>query len=85
MWLDENAVDLLEIDNAGLITHRFQEAADAQVAGAAQETFPRADDERQGFGREGVVTQASTVQLGDDEGLNRFGKGSTHSLWCCSE
>jgi hypothetical protein len=36
MRLDENAVDLLEINNAGLSAHRFQEAADAEVARTAQ-------------------------------------------------
>lgn len=73
MRLDQNAVDLPEINNAGLVAHRFQEATDAEVARPAQEPLARADDERQGFGSEGVVTQASAVKLGDDECLDGFG------------
>ncbi len=51
MGLDEDTVDLFEVHDAGLVTHGFDERAQAQVAGAAQETFARADDERQRFGQ----------------------------------
>lgn len=73
MRLDEHAVDLPEINHAGLVAHRFQEAADAQIARPAQESLARAHDERQRFGSEGVVAQASAVELGDDECLDGFG------------
>ena len=44
-----------------------------EVAGAAQETFAGADDERQRFGREGVVAQAGAIQLIQDKLLDGFG------------
>jgi hypothetical protein len=37
--LDEDAVDLLEVHDAGLVAHGFDERAEAQVAGAAQSPF----------------------------------------------
>jgi len=58
MGLDEDAVDLFEVHDAGLVAHGFDEAADAQVAGATQQAFAGADDQCECFGREGVVTQA---------------------------
>lgn len=39
MGLEEDAVDLLEIDHAGLVTRGFDEGAQAEVAGAAQQAF----------------------------------------------
>ena len=38
--LEEHAVDLLEIDDAGLVADGFDEGAQAEIAGAAQEMFP---------------------------------------------
>src|SRR5207249_9298727 len=55
MRLNQDVIDLLEIDDAGLVAHRFNEGAQAQVAGAAQKPFAGADDQRKGFGREGIV------------------------------
>src|SRR5512139_1915210 len=37
--LDEDAVDLLEIHDAGLVAHGFDERAQAEVAGATQQAF----------------------------------------------
>ena len=71
--LDEDAVDLFEIDDAGLVAHGFDEAADAQVAGAAQQPFAGANDEREGFEGEGVVAESGAIELGEDERLNGFG------------
>lgn len=72
MGLNEDAVDLLEIDDAGLVPHGFEQAADAQVAGAAKEALAGADDERQGFRGEGVVAQAGAVELVEEEGIDGF-------------
>lgn len=52
--LDEHAVDLFEVHDAGLVADRFDERAQAEVAGATQESLPGADDENQGLGAEGV-------------------------------
>ncbi len=73
MGLEEDAVDLFEVDGAGLVAHGFDERAQAQVAGAAQEAFAGADDEREGFGGEGVVAQAGAVELVEDELFDGFG------------
>ena len=58
MGLDEDAVDLLEIDGADLVAHRFDQRAEAQIAGAPQQAFGGADDKGQGIRAEGVVAQA---------------------------
>ena len=73
MGLNEDAVDLLEIHDAGLVTDGFDERAQTQVAGAAQETFAGTNDERQRFGGEGVMAEASAVELIQNERLDGFG------------
>ena len=73
--LDEDAVDLFEVHDAGLVAHGFDERAQAEVAGAAQEAFAGADDQGQGFRGEGVVAQAGAVELVEDE-LLRWFRGS---------
>ena len=72
MGLNEDMVDLFEVHDAGLVAHGFDERSQAQVAGAAQETFAGTNDERQGFRGEGVVTQAGAIQLIQDKLLYRF-------------
>ena len=67
MRLDEHVIDLLEINDAGLVTDRFNESAQAEIAGAAQEALAGADDQGQGLSGKGVVTQASPIQLGQDK------------------
>src|SRR6266404_9109025 len=71
--LEEHPIDLLEIDDTGLVAHRFDERTEAEVACAAQEPFAGADDEGQCFGTKRVVTQAGAVELAEDEGFNGFG------------
>ena len=61
--LHEDVVDLFEVHDAGLVAHGFDERAQAEVAGAAQEALAGADDQGQGLGAEGVVAQAGPVQL----------------------
>ena len=73
MGLDEDAVDLFEVHDAGLVADGFDERAQAQVAGAAQESFAGADDQGQGVGGEGVVAQAGAVELVQDELFDGFG------------
>jgi hypothetical protein len=57
MGLDEDAVDLFEVHHAGLIADGFDERTQAEIAGASQQAFAGADDEREGFLGEGVVAQ----------------------------
>lgn len=67
MGLNEDVVDLLELDGADLVAHGFDQRAQAQVAGAAQQALGGADDQGQGVGAEGVMAQAGAVQLGQDK------------------
>ena len=70
--LKEDAVDVLEVHDAGLVADGFDEGAEAEVAGAAKDPFARADDQRQGFGGEGVVAKAGAVELIQDEQFDGF-------------
>jgi len=72
MGLNENAVDLFEVHNAGLVADSFDEGSQAEIAGASQQAFAGADDEHEGFGGERVVTQAGPVELIQDELLDGF-------------
>ena len=64
---------MFEVHDAGLVADRFDERAQTEVAGAAQQTFAGTDDERQGIGGEGVVAQAGAIQLVHDKLLDGFG------------
>ena len=65
--LNEDAVDLLEIDGADLVAHRFDQGAETEIAGAPQQAFGGADDEGQGLRAESVVAQAGAVELSQDK------------------
>jgi hypothetical protein len=62
--LDEHAVDLLEIDGAGLVADSLDQGAEAEVFAAAQEALAGAHDEGKRVGGEGVVPEAGPVELG---------------------
>jgi hypothetical protein len=70
MGLDEDAVDLFEVHDAGLVADRFDERTQAEIAAAAQQAFAGTDNKGQSLGSEGVVTQTSQIQLAEDEGFN---------------
>jgi len=57
----------------GLVADRSGERAQTEVAGPAQESFARKDDERQGFRREAIVAEPSAVELAEDESLDGVG------------
>jgi hypothetical protein len=63
MRLDEHAVDLFQVDAAGLVAHRLDEGREAEVFRAAQKSFAGAHDEGERVGGEGVVAQAGAVQF----------------------
>jgi hypothetical protein len=73
MGLEEDAVDLLEVNGAGLIPDRFDEGADAQIPGAAQEALGGTDDEGERVLGEGVVPQSGPVELVEEEALDGLG------------
>ena len=73
MGLDEDTVDLLEVDDTGLVADGFDESAHAKVAGAAQETVTGAHDESESFGSKRVVAETGTVELVEEESLDGFG------------
>jgi hypothetical protein len=74
MGLQEHAIDLLEIDEASLIANGLEQRTDAEVAGATQEALAGTDDQVQGLGGEGVVSQAGAVHLGQEELFDGFGR-----------
>ncbi len=67
MGLEQDAIDMGQIDDFAAGADRFQEAGDAQVAGAAQVAFSRADDEIERFRGKGAVGQAAQIELSEDE------------------
>ncbi len=62
-----------EVDDAGLVADGFDERTEAEIASAAQKSFPGADDQGKAFRGEGVVAQARAIQLAEDEGLDGLG------------
>jgi YD repeat-containing protein len=76
--LDEHAVDLLDVNGAGLRAHGFDECGQAEVAGAAQEAFGSAHHEGEGVLREGVVSESGVVELLEDERLDGFRSQAWH-------
>ena len=62
-----------EFDGAGLATDRFDQGADAQVAGTAQETLAGADDQGHGILGEGVMPQPGLIELVEEEAFDGFG------------
>src|SRR5665213_1577086 len=65
--LDEDPVDLLQINDAGLVTYGLDERGDAEVFRPAQEAFARAHDESERVGGEGVVPQSRAVEFGQNK------------------
>ena len=65
--LHEDAVDLFQIDDAFLVADGFEQGAQAEVLGAAQESFAGADDEGQGVVGEGVVAEAGAIELVEED------------------
>ena len=70
--LDKDAVDLLEVDGAGLIADGLDEGAHAEVARAAQEPVTGAHDESESIGGKRVVAESGAVELVEDECLDGF-------------
>jgi hypothetical protein len=92
MGLNEDAVDLFEIDGAGLVADGFDQGTQTEIAGSTQESCARANDQGQDFLGEGVVAQAGTLELGKDELFHHFGTqtrehdsidGRTDGMMCC--
>ena len=55
MRLNEHAVDLFQIDDAGLVTHGFDERGHAEIFRAPQQSFAGAHNESERVGGEGVT------------------------------
>ncbi len=71
--LNEDAIDLFEIHDAGLVANGFDEGTQTEVAGAAQQPFARTNNQGQRLGRESIVAQAGPIELAEDESLDGFG------------
>ena len=67
MRLNEHAIDLFEVDDAGLVANGFNQGAEAKIARAAQESLAGANDQGQRFLGKGVMAQTGAIQLAQDE------------------
>jgi len=76
--LDEHAVDVFEIDAAGLVAHGFNKGTNAEVASATQEAVAGAHDKGEGFGREDIVAKTAAIELVEDKGFDGFGREAGH-------
>jgi hypothetical protein len=65
--LHEDAVDDVDIDGALGGADGFDEAADAEVAGLAEDAVGGTDDEVDGGWGEGVVAESGVVEFAEDE------------------
>jgi len=74
MGLDEHAVDLFEIDDAGLIADGLDERRHTEVFSSAQKPFAGAHDESERIGGEGVVAQPGVVEFAQNKRFDRFGR-----------
>ena len=65
--LHEDAVDVVDVDGLVGGADGLDQAADAEVAGLAQDAVGGADDQVDGGLREGVVAEADAVEFAQDE------------------
>jgi hypothetical protein len=78
--LQKYAVDLGEVDGFGVITNRFEQGGDAEVATASEQTFGGAEDQIEGLLGEGVVSQTHAVEFAQDVGLEFLGEQGLHHV-----
>ena len=76
--LQEDAVDVVDVDGFVGAADGLDQAADAEVAGLAQDAVGGADDEIDGGAGEGVVSESDAVEFAEDEvahviGIEAFG------------
>jgi hypothetical protein len=64
--LEQDAVDLLRADDAGVVPHGFEERTDAEVASVAQDAFAGAHDKAEGVVVEGGVSESDAVEFAVD-------------------
>ena len=65
--LQEDAVDVVDVDGFVGAADGLDHAADAEVAGLAQDAVGAADDEIDGGAGEGVVSESDAVEFAEDE------------------
>jgi hypothetical protein len=65
--LQEDAVDVVDVDALVGGADRLDQAADAEVAGLAQDAVGGADNEVDGGSGEGVVGQSDAIEFAQDE------------------
>jgi hypothetical protein len=78
VWLDKNAVDQIEINGFLLGPDRFQETAQTEVSGSAEDPVGGPDDEGDRFFCKGIVTQPGPVDLRKDEFFHLIGIETFH-------
>src|SRR6516225_7425428 len=65
--LQEDAVDVVDVNRFVGAADGLDHAADAEVAGLAQDAVGAADDEIDGGAGEGVVSESDAVEFAEDE------------------
>ena len=67
MGLHEDAVDVVDVDGFVGGANGLDHAADAEIAGLAQDAVGGADDEIDGGAGEGVVSESDAVEFAPNE------------------
>ena len=67
MWLHEDAVDVVDVDGLVGGAYGFDHAADAEVAGLAQDAVGGANDEFDGGLSERILAQPGAIEFSKDE------------------
>ena len=70
MGLHEDGVDLLKVDDFGLIPHGLDHGTNAEVLYAPEDAFGHFYDEVEGFIGKGVVRESDAIELS----VNELGK-----------
>ena len=78
MWLQEHAIDLLQVDDFGSVADCLEQGAKAQVLEAAEHAFRRAHDERERVVGKRGVRERDLVELGADEVAEAIGGHFLH-------
>ena len=71
--LQEDAVDVVDVDGLVSGADGLDEAADAEVAGLAQDAVGGADDQVHSWSCEGVMAEADAVEFTQDEVAHGIG------------
>jgi hypothetical protein len=83
--LQQDAVDLLQVDDLGAIADGLEEGADAEVSGGTENTLAGADDQAERVVGEYRVGERDLVELVKDEALDVVGGEFLQRIWKASQ